>query len=411
MPKSSVPLTDPSVEIILAYASTGLGHLRVTNALFEAATKGVYPHLLRTHDQTASTLHRLTSLHPFTRSILEWSQNGLPEEVFTRSYRLFLRLSHTGIEHEILTLIEQEFNVVKTVVIVATHFGLAHQIAGAKEALSRKLGVKIVLVVVVTDDSPQKVWYVEGADLITVPSFETKRALELYGKRGGLRSVPFAVLPYPLSPRLTESLSLKQARVRREQHDPKSNDRIQVCVPISGAAVNLDYMDELMSSLYRKNPRFYFYIVSRESMYTHPFLVKLGRRHYVSLITSNHDREIVKYYNDLLCSTTIAFEITKPSEQSFKALISRDRVGGVTLLLAEPVGRQEYDNMSFLKRNGLMDKRAFLLSNDPGVAAEKIAQNLSDGTFMKGYASEIQTTNEISSRGAEYFWKTLSNLL
>ena len=105
MPAHASQLTDPSVEFILAYASTGLGHLRVTNALFEAAPKGVFPHLLKTRDQTASTLHRLTSMNPLSRSLLEWSQNGLPEAVFTKGYRTFLRSNHRGIQAELATLI------------------------------------------------------------------------------------------------------------------------------------------------------------------------------------------------------------------------------------------------------------------------------------------------------------------
>ena len=46
--------------------------------------------------------------------------------------------------------------------------------------------------------------------------------------------------------------------------------------------------------------------------------------------------------------------MTKPSEQAFKALISPNQVGGVILLFTNPVGRQEYDNLNFLKRHLLI---------------------------------------------------------
>lgn len=409
MPTFASPLTDPSVEIILAYASTGLGHLRVTNALFEAAPPGVYPHLLRTRDQTASTLHRVTSLSSYSRALLEWSQNGLPEELFTRSYRAMLRLSHREIEAELSTLIEQEFKVVKTVIIVATHFGLAHQIAGAKEELSKKLGVKIILVVVVTDDSPQKLWYVSGANLLVVPSLETKKSLRAYAERNHFENIPVAVLPYPLSPSLFTPLKKNQLKSRRDQFDPASTERIQVSVPISGAAVNLDYLEELMSSLYRKNPRFYFYVISRKNMYTESFLRKIGRRQYVSLITSTHDREIVKYYNDLLASTPISFEITKPSEQTFKVLIPTQLAGGMTLLLSQAVGRQEHDNVSFLKRNEYLGARAFQISSEPRVAAEMIQKHLKERTFLNAF-SKGKLLNTKSSNGAKDFWTLLQSL-
>ncbi len=412
MPASALQLTDPSVEVVLAYASTGLGHLRVTNALFEAAPKGVFPHLLKTRDQTASTLHRLTSMNPLSRSLLEWSQNGLPEAVFTKGYRTFLRSNHRGIQAELATLIEQEFNIVKTVLIVATHFGLAHQIAGAKAALSKQLGVKIILAVVVTDDSPQRIWYVEDADILFVPSYETKSSLEAYGKRKGLKKLKMHVVPYPLSPRLSVSLSPKNMQKRKLQCDPAEKSRIEVCVPISGAAVNLDYIENLMSAMYRKNPRFFFYVVARQNMYTKGFLQKLSRRPYVSLITSIHDREIVKYYNDLLSSTVISFEITKPSEQSFKVLLPVTSVGGGILLLSEPVGRQEYDNLDFLKRYGYLNSRAFSTSADASVSAEMIVRMHTEGVFLRAYRTEkSKASHNISSRGAEQFWTELSHLL
>ena len=147
----------------------------------------------------------------------------------------------------------------------------------------------------VTDDSPQRIWYVEDADILFVPSYETKSSLEAYGKRKGLKKLKMHVVPYPLSPRLSVSLSPKNMQKRKLQCDPAEKSRIEVCVPISGAAVNLDYIENLMSAMYRKNPRFFFYVVARQNMYTKGFLQKLSRRPYVSLITSIHDREIVKY--------------------------------------------------------------------------------------------------------------------
>ena len=412
MPAEKLSLTDKSVEVILAYASTGLGHLRVTNALFEAAPKGVYPHLLRTSDPTASNLHRLTSLHPLTRAFLEWSQNGLPESFFTRSYRFLLRRGYQKVERELTTLIEQEFNIVKTVVVIATHFVLAHELAATKEKLEKKLGVKILLFVCVTDDSPQKLWYVEGADCLFVPSVETKTSLHKYGDKNNLKPLKIEVLPYPLNPHLAVPLTKKEWREREEQNNPASGKRIQVIVPVSGAAVNLAYTEDLMTSLVKRNPRFHFYVVSRVSMYTSMFINKIGRRPYISLITSSHDREIVKYYNDLVSSTVFSFEITKPSEQGFKALFTPHQKGGITLLFAPPIGRQEHDNLNFLRRHGLMEKRAFQLSGNPKVAAEFIARKLEDRTFLNTLAEKPQKeTDETATNGAEQFWANVSALL
>jgi hypothetical protein len=51
-------------------------------------------------------------------------------------------------------------------------------------------------------------------------------------------------------------------------------------------------------------------------------------------------------------------EITKPSEQLFKALLTPKKRGGVILLFSEPVGRQERDNLNFLGRYGLIPEDA-----------------------------------------------------
>jgi len=382
--------------------------LRVTNALFEAAPKGYLPRLLKTKDAGASSLHRFTSIHPLARSFLEWSQNGAPEEFFTRVYRFSLRRGGAQLKEELKTLLEQEFKVVKTAVVVATHFGLAHEIAGAKAELEHELGVKIVLVVCVTDDSPQKLWYVEGADYIYVPSEQTKQTLLSYGTSAGFAPVEIEVISYPVNPRLTKKLTEQEWSDRLQQLDPAISERIHISVPISGAAVDLEYLDEVMTNLARRDPRFHFYIVCRENMYTADFIKRMGRRAHVSLITSKHDREIVRFYTELLSTTVFSLEITKPSEQAFKALITPKRKGGMTLLFSKPVGRQEYDNLSFLKRHSLLGTRSFMLPDSAAKAAQMIMHMYTDKVFLQMTKRKYRTkANETSFLGAKQFWKKL----
>src|SRR5689334_16904100 len=95
-------------QVILAYTSAGLGHLRVTNAIFEAAPRGVAPRLLRAQHGGATSLHHFSSIHPLTRALMEWSQNGLPEEFFTRVYRWWLRRGGSEVEQSLRTLLEDE---------------------------------------------------------------------------------------------------------------------------------------------------------------------------------------------------------------------------------------------------------------------------------------------------------------
>jgi len=63
---------------------------------------------------------------------------------------------------------------------------------------------------------------------------------------------------------------------------------------------------------------------------------------------------VVDLYEKVYEDNRILLEVTKPSEQSFKALISPTCIGGSILLFSEPVGRQEWDNISFLRRHNLI---------------------------------------------------------
>jgi hypothetical protein len=53
---------------------------------------------------------------------------------------------------------------------VCTHFGLAHKLAAIKEKLQKEKQVRMVLVVFVSDDTFQHIWYIDGADLLVVGS-------------------------------------------------------------------------------------------------------------------------------------------------------------------------------------------------------------------------------------------------
>ena len=55
-----------------------------------------------------------------------------------------------------------------------------------------------------------------------------------------------------------------------------------------------------------------------------------------------------------LTEHVISLEVTKPSEQAFKALLGTNLRGGVILLFSEPVGQQEFDNLDFLQQHSLL---------------------------------------------------------
>ncbi|RJR29023.1 hypothetical protein C4564_03615 [Candidatus Microgenomates bacterium] len=419
--------------VVLAYAPTGLGHLRVTNALFEARPMGTHVAFLSSHERAASSLHRLTSIHPITRSFMEWTQNGWREEFFTRVYRHLLASRTQELHTQLEAILAQYPTPPKRLVFVSTHFSLAHQLSSLKKHLEKKTKVEASLVVVVTDDSPQKMWLVPEADLIVVPSEETKHALSVYARALGQGTPEIKANPYPINPRLSNKLNRSEALERAKQVDFNSKHRIRVLVPVSGAAVGLEFSANFTRGLRKLSKRFRFSVVSRQSVHTKVFLKKMSHRRGFYVHASENDRNVVRLYDEVLSKNVFAFELTKPSEQAFKALLAPAQKGGVVMLLTRPVGRQEYDNLAFLHRKGLIPShemheklriaaigngrapedilkaaicwRGVRIPDAPMEAANFVYWCLREGIFAK--MLECGSHNGKESAGAQKFWTLL----
>lgn len=347
-------LTAKETVVVFTYAPAGLGHLRVTDALYEGLPKGVTPLLLGSQDQMIKKIHRLTSIHPVLRRVMEWTQWGRPEDVLTYWYRKTLRMKNDRLYHQVLTLLDQRLDTPKTLLVISTHFGLAHQLSEVKERLWQERKVKMILILQVTDDSPQHIWFVPGADLVFVPSETTRGELIKYGKQVGFSPLKFEVVSYPVSPKLGRKLSKESYTRRIHQAETDNSSQIHVSIPLSGAAVGMTFFEHMINGLHDMSHRFVFHIVGRQSVNTYPFLGKMTGRDEVVIDASGNDREVVDRYQEVFEEQPISLEVTKPSEQAFKALYSTRQAGGCVLLFAEPVGRQEYDNLDFLERHNLM---------------------------------------------------------
>jgi hypothetical protein len=346
-------LAQRQFQLIFTYAPAGLGHLRVTDALYHGLPEIVNPVVLGSRDKSIQTVHRITSLHPLARRVFEWLQSGPPSSWSSRVYRAYLR-SGTGEVYEQLTsLIDQRMESPKEVLVVSTHFGLAHKLAAIKDKLQKEKQVEVFLAVIVTDDTFQHIWYVDGADLIVVPSHFIREKYVAYGKRLGVEE-RIEVLPYPLSQDLSGQLDSKGMTSKVNQLDAKGEEPIRVSIPISGAAVGTDYFLELAGGLRQKSERFVFYVVSKDAPYTRSFLSEIEGKSWIDVHVAGVDREVVDAYDDLFEERVISLEVTKPSEQAFKALLGTRLRGGVLLLFSEPVGKQEFDNMDFLQRHFLV---------------------------------------------------------
>lgn len=340
--------------VVFTYAPAGLGHIRVADALISGLPQGV-PYLeFAPADKTTETTHRLTSLNVPARRVMEFFQRGLPEVIFTKLYVNYLKKHSVGLFQQFLDLINSLNERPEKIVVVATHFGLAYQLGAIKSRLEKALKTKIVMVIQITDDSPQIVWYVDSADLIVAPSHKTKDSLQTFAAKSKLRRVPIEVTPYPVSLEFAKRLSADKITNRKNQYDPLKMTPINIAIPVSGAAVGMEFFLHLMARLRGKSNRFVFHVICRRAPFTRKFLDEVSKRGYVKLYVSSDYKAVVEMHQRVYQENVIAAEITKPSEQAFKVLLSPDSVGGSFLFLAQPVGRQEYDNIDFLTRHGFL---------------------------------------------------------
>ncbi len=438
-------LKEKSLVLIFAYAPAGLGHLRVTDALYHGLPDDVTPILLGAQDSSITLIHRIMSVNVITRKIMGWFQDGVLEDIYTFFYRRYLR-GHTKLLYQqTKTILDQRLVVPQTVIIVATHFALGHQFAQIKEKLEKEMHIRIILAVQVTDDSPQSIWYVPGADITFVPSEHTKRQLLVYGKWAHFPPISIDVIPYPISTYLDENITETQIQERINQLTLSSNIRITIVVPVSGAAVGLRFSTDFIDELHTKSERFFFHIIGKQAQYTQKFFSNMSSRKYVDVVSFLHARDVVDAYEKLYKTSIVGLEVTKPSEQAFKALCNCQKRGSVILLFTQPVGRQESDNLDFLRRHFLIPTiaeqqtlwshakqnteltehlkqqaskwRGVCLPNNAKDAAQFVWWAYQQGLFVEMATCKVEPSekdparHELQSNGVQQFWEKIAKLL
>ncbi|MDQ3265234.1 MAG: hypothetical protein M3Y59_16505 [Myxococcota bacterium] len=343
--------------LLFGYAPTGLGHIRVTDALWRGLELPGEPKVIGASDKSLAAAHRLLTQRKAVQAFFEWGQVGWRQQVFTPFYRRSMRGNSTVVQAEVKEAIQKQPVPPRQIVVLATHYDVAHRLAAAKEKLRQETGVPIFLVVQVTDDSPQHVWLVPGADVIFVPSFDTRDTLLAYAKQSGITPPPFVVLSYPIPSELSFPLSDSERASRTASLAPEGDASIRVSVPISGAAAGLLFLGPLMDSLNKKSSRYTFDVICRVAAYTRDFLDRRAAAGN-TLHTGTRNHEVIEAYRRLYDTQVISLELTKPSEQAFKTLVGAAARGGSIILFAPPVGRQEKDNLDFLTRHRLLPDRA-----------------------------------------------------
>lgn len=388
-PSTVAQLTNRKLLLVLAYAPAGLGHLRVADALYHGLPETVNPVVLGSQDKSIQSIHRLTSVNPVGKAVFDWLQGGPYSEQSNQLYRESLRANHRDIYNEMVRLLSERLERPEKILVACTHFGPAHKLAAIKDELQQREHVRMVLAVCVTDDTFQHIWYIDGADLLVVPSEYTKRKYVEYGQRMG--NMPrIEVVPYPVHPRIAEKLDAAQLAAKTRQLDPNSAETIQVSIPISGAAVGTAYVSALMAALRQRSERFLFHVVCKDATFTQDFISELAGKAWIDLRVGKEDRQVVDAYDVLIETQTLALEVTKPSEQTFKCLAGTGARGGVILLFTQPVGTQEFENMDFLGRHALVpssetnDQLWAMAAHSPRIDAALLARLLEESRQWRG---------------------------
>lgn len=430
-----------SSSIIITTAPTGLGHIRVTNALLAGLPKNTSAHILGIKDESISFTYHLISTNYYLRKLLEFSQtNSSAEKIVTPilTYMQTRKIKETV--NDIQNIIKKVNP--KKLIIVSTHAFVAQKIA--RIIRHKLIDTPIFHAIVVTDDSPQRFWMVE-ADIIFVPSYQTKHTLEQLFKDETKFKPNIKVTPYPINPKYCQSLDPAVLYNKIEQLSPDNPQKARICIPVSGAAVQLDFYKDLLDLLTNEELKheyreFKFSIITKEGNYTTPFIEYLRDNPEVVFHIGANDFQTVQLYDKLYEQLNPpSLEITKPSEQCFKVLTHPGTVGGPLLLLTDPVGRQEYDNINFLERfnflpntdthaqlfsqlckktsnlnlndfPGVHTWRALKLPQDPEKASLFIINGLKSGLFLAmqnnaGY----RHTDELSPNGVNNIWHITLN--
>lgn len=407
--------------LIFTYAPAGLGHLRVTDALVDSRPMNVPYLMLGSYDRFITKIHRFTSVNPLGRGIFTFFQNRFMDDFATTTYRSLLLSSSSKVYQQLFEIISSRSDI-DEVVIIASHFGMAHQIGKVKERLQKATGKIVRLIVQITDDTTQHIWCVRGADLTFVPSERAKISHESYARRNKM-GLKFEVIPYPISPILTEKLPSSSARRKTFKGD---SEPVNVVIPVSGAAVGLLYHSRFIHDIVKLSSRVKIWVVIKKSIYTEMFLSSIADMPNVEVVAGRNDNEMIHLYEQVYKKNVIHLEITKPSEQAFKAILPPDTVGGSILLFTSPVGRQEYENLDFLKRHLLVGSeigkegmaptehlRAIRLSSDPLLAAKFVNWAIDSQLFLKmnaenyKFSTDSIKSGEVGTKGASEFWKTL----
>ena len=419
--------------IIFTSSPTGLGHIRVMNALIGGLPPGADYKIVGIKDVNAAKIHALGSRIKIFEKLTEFVQyTPLFESIVTKIYRVFFS-SRTKRLTEELAKIRQDNPEKNNWIVVSTHFALAYPVVAIKKTFKKRFGINIYNILTVTDDSPQRVWAVEGSNIIFTPSGTTENKIRSFLPKNTQTSIE--TVSFPVSPRLAQKLPEDELTLIENQLDPAIKIPLHLSIPVSGAAVQLDFLETLIKELTRG--QFVCTVIGQTTPFTTTFFEHLKRIPRVQVSTGETASATVKLYESAFYQKSRpAVEVTKPSEQTFKAILKPSERGGVIMLLTDPVGRQEHDNFHFLLRHLLVPDeseqelleryflkgvatieeknrlhykashwRALKLPENPKVAAIFIRRAKEEGILHSMLAYVPETRRDLTSNGVAQIWE------
>ncbi len=335
--------------VILTTAVAGLGHLRVTRALRDALPANVPRIEIPAKDTWLTMFHNVMSNNDFLRKAFEYTQDTPQlEDGFTWITRQGLHLTSSRVRRLIVDTVRASKAKPSSLVIACSHFMLAESVGVEKQAIEAELGIPVRLVVQITDDTTQHIWYVTGADLLVAPSVHVATSLHAYGVAHHLVDTPISVLPYPINPLFSKPLN-PGPHERLAEYEGRAP--LKLVIPVSGAAAGLGYLTDLAIRLGSGSDAIHTTVVGQATSRLKGTRQRLLHTKNVKCICRVSEDDVITAYEEYYRENVVGAEVTKPSEQAFKALARIDQVGGSVLLLTHPVGRQEYENLEYLFRN------------------------------------------------------------
>lgn len=353
----------------------GLGHNRVRQAISEAISLNGVRHRvdeITVKDMLASHAHGMGSNNKLAKWWTETIQQSVPlQRIIAGPYNeAILRHDAEVVVRAAQTFLDRCQN--NEILLIAFHPDIAYNLCFFKTQLARRYNKNIRIAVYMTDHllKPQYPWYQIDADFLIVPDHESGvQALSqleywektMQGKRPeGVSGIPKIIeVPYPIDPRLVQPLDRDSYQRRLERLRSDNGERLRMVMPLGGSAPQTKFMRSFAAGLVNTMD---ISTVAKATDSLVDFLSEL-RDLGVGVKAALESNEVLDLFIRTIETLLPEFFVTKPSEQTNLTLATPRQVGGGIVLLTEPVGDQEKQNLRWLQKRGLIpsDRDAELL--------------------------------------------------